>query len=123
MYNTILFTNVLRLLDELRMTKQELADISGVSLSYISDLTTGQANPSLKVLEAIAEALDVPLPLLLEKSDWEPEMLQALQSKRHPKASLPPGFERVTAILPAHQAFLVRKWHEQTLEKIRKSHQ
>jgi hypothetical protein len=28
-----------------------------VSISFLSDLTTGKANPSLKVMEAIANAL------------------------------------------------------------------
>lgn len=28
------------------------------------------------------------------------------------RAHLPPGFERVSAVLPQHQAFIVRKWAE-----------
>ncbi|MBE3780532.1 helix-turn-helix domain-containing protein, partial [Vibrio parahaemolyticus] len=69
MYNYIFFTNVLKILDERHMTKSELAERSGVSISFLSDLTTGNANPSLKVLEAIASALETPLPLLLESTD------------------------------------------------------
>lgn len=54
MYNYIFFTNVLRVLDELGMTKHDLADRSGVSISFLSDITTGKGNPSLKVMEDIA---------------------------------------------------------------------
>lgn len=28
------------------------------------------------------------------------------------RAHLPPGFERVSAVLPRHQAFIVKKWAE-----------
>lgn len=28
------------------------------------------------------------------------------------RAHLPPGFERVSAVLPQHQAFIVKKWAE-----------
>lgn len=61
MYDVLFFTNVLRLLDERTITKQQLADHAGISTSFLSDFTNGKANPSLKVLESIATALDVPL--------------------------------------------------------------
>ena len=99
MYNYIFFTNVLRLLDERHMTKKELSDRSGVSISFLSDLTTGKANPSLKVMEDIAQALETPLPLLLESTDLDKEALDALAGGKAPR-SLPPGFERVAAVLP-----------------------
>ena len=57
MYNQIFFTNVLRLLDERGMTKDRLADLAGMSVSFLSDLTNGKANPSLKIMESIAKAL------------------------------------------------------------------
>ena len=55
MYNEILFTNILRLLDERDMTKNELAEKADISNSFLSDLTNGNANPSLKIMEAIAD--------------------------------------------------------------------
>ena len=67
-YKIIFYTNVLRILDERNMTKTDLAKRSGVSISFLSDLTTGKANPSLKVMEAIAAALETPLPELLEST-------------------------------------------------------
>lgn len=120
MYNYIFFTNVLRLLDERHMTKKELSDRSGVSISFLSDLTTGKANPSLKVMEDIAQALETPLPLLLESTDLNKEALDALAGGKAPR-SLPPGFERVAAVLPEHQAFIVKKWGEATRKKLRGS--
>ncbi|WP_448949358.1 TrfB-related DNA-binding protein [Lautropia mirabilis] len=35
---------------------------------------------------------------------------------------LPSGFERVSAILPAHQAFIVRKWAARAEEKLMENH-
>ena len=120
MYNYIFFTNVLRLLDERHMTKKELSDRSGVSISFLSDLTTGKANPSLKVMEDIAQALETPLPLLLESTDLDKEALAPRAGGNAPR-SLPPGFERVAAVLPEHQAFIVKKWGEATRKKLRGS--
>ncbi|WP_338423310.1 helix-turn-helix domain-containing protein, partial [Xylella fastidiosa] len=41
MYNIIFFTNILRLLDERGMTKYELSEKAGISISFLSDLTNG----------------------------------------------------------------------------------
>ena len=61
MYNLILITNILRILDEKDMTKSELAEKAGVSISFFTDLTNDKANPSLRIIEAVAEALETPL--------------------------------------------------------------
>ncbi|MBU2891697.1 transcriptional regulator, partial [Celeribacter halophilus] len=87
------------------------------SISFLSDLTTGNANPSLKVLEAIASALETPLPLLLESTDLNKESLEALAGGKV-LSSLPPGYERVSVILPEHKAFQVKKWGEETRLKL-----
>ena len=117
LYNSIFFTNVLRILDEQLMTKQDLADKSGVSMSFLSDITTGKANPSLQIMEAIAKALDTPLPLLLESTDLDQESLDALAGGKAPR-SLPPGFERVSVILPEYRAFIVKQWGEEAKKKL-----
>lgn len=108
-YYEIFFTNVLRLLDELDMTKNELADKAGISISFLSDLTTGKANPSLKIMDAIAQALQTPLPTLLELTDLDSATLDTLAGGHAPK-SLPQGFVRASAILTEFQAFTVRQW-------------
>ncbi|MDN6888439.1 transcriptional regulator [Variovorax sp. CAN2819] len=110
MYIHIFYTNVLRLLDERGMSKQDLAEKAGISISFLSDLTNGKANPSLKIMQNIAEALDTPLPLLLESTDLDEETLLELSPGIAGKSSLPPGFERVSAVLPSIQAFQVKQW-------------
>ncbi len=110
-YNQIFFTNVLRLLSERGMTKDRLADLAGMSVSFLSDLTNGKANPSLKIMEAIAKALDASLPALLEMTDLDRETLDALAGGKAP-SSLPPGLVRVAAVLTEYQAFTVRQWDE-----------
>jgi transcriptional regulator with XRE-family HTH domain len=118
-HNHIFFTNILRLLDERGMTKNELAAKADISISFLSDLTNGKANPSLKIMEAIAEALEMPLPTLLESTDLDRESLDALAGGSAPR-SLPEGVVRVSAVLPEHQAFIVKKWDEAARSKLRK---
>ena len=110
-YNQIFFTNVLRVLDELGISKNELSDRAGMSVSFLSDLTNGKANPSLKIMESIAMALDVALPALLEITDLDQESLDVLAGGKAP-SSLPPGYVRVAAVLTEYQAFQVRQWNE-----------
>ena len=119
LYNHIFFTNVLRILDEMHMTKHELSERSGVSISFLSDLTTGKANPSLKVMEAIARTLETPLPHLLESTDLDPATLEQLAGEKV-ISRIPAGYQRVSAILPDYRAFLVRQWAEETRKKLRR---
>lgn len=112
MYNQILFTNILRLLEELGMTKNDLAHKAGISVSFLSDLTNGKANPSLKIMDAIAEALETPLPTLLELTDLDRATLDMLAGG-YARRSLPEGFLRVTAILTEFQAYNVRQWDQE----------
>ena len=116
-YNQIFFTNVLRVLDELGISKNELSDRAGMSVSFLSDLTNGKANPSLKIMESIAKALDVALPALLEITDLDQESLDMLAGGKAPK-SLPSGYVRVAAVLTEYQAFQVRQWNEANREQI-----
>ncbi len=119
MYNQILFTNILRLLDERNMKKHELALRANISDSFLSDLTNARANPSLRILEAIAKALETPLPLLLEMTDLDKETLDELAGGKAPR-SLPHGFLRISAILTEYQAFRVRQWDQINKDSIRK---
>ena len=117
MYNQIFFTNVLRVLDELGISKNELSDRAGMSVSFLSDLTNGKANPSLKIMESIAKALDVALPALLEITDLDQESLDMLAGGKAPN-SLPAGYVRVAAVLTEYQAFQVRQWNEANHQQI-----
>lgn len=118
MYNHIFFTNILRLLDEKGITKEQLSKMSGVSMSFISDLTTGKGNPSLRIMEHLADALDTPLTALLEETDLDRHSLEALTGGK--LRGLPEGYERVSLILPSHQAFLARQWAREAKEQLKK---
>lgn len=118
MYNQILFTNILRLLEELGMTKNDLAKRAGISISFLSDLTNGKANPSLKIMESIAEALETPLPTLLELTDLDRETLDALANGHAPR-SLPEGLYRVSVILTEFQAFTAQQWDQENRKLLR----
>lgn len=118
LYNQIFFTNILRLIEERGITKHDLAEEAGVSVSFLSDLTNGKANPSLKIMEAIAKALETPLPALLELTDLDRETLDSLAGGIAIR-SLPEGLVRVSAVLTEHQAFIVRKWEDEIRKKLR----
>ena len=119
-YNLIFFTNILSSLDELGLTKSDLATRAGISVSFLSDLTTGQGNPSLRIMEQIAEALEKPLATLLESTDLDKESLDALAGG-HARLSLPDGLVRVSAILTEFQAYQVRQWDVDNRKKLEKT--
>jgi len=121
MYNHIFFTNILRLLDEKGITKEQLSKISGVSLGFICDLTNGKSNPSLRIMEQIADALDTPLPELLEVTDLDRPTLEALAGGK--LRGVAEGYERVSLILPSHQAFMARQWAKEAMEQLKKKDQ
>lgn len=120
MYSLIFFTNVLRLLDERNITKHELADKAEISISFLSDLTNGKANPSLKIMEAIAQALNEPLPHLLEQTDLDLQSMSQLKAG-NVAASLPEGYRRVSAVLTEYQAFTVEQWDQANRKLISES--
>lgn len=101
------------------MTKQQLADKAGMSISYLSDLTNGKGNPSLEMMENLADALDTPLPTLLEQTDLDRDALDALKGAAT-KSSLPPGFERVSVVLPSVQAYQVKQWGEAARKRLQR---
>ena len=94
------------------MTKTELAERADISVSFLSDLTNGKANPSLKIMEAIAEALHAALPALLEMTDLDQASLDRLAGGQAPR-SLPNGYVRVSVALTEFQAFTVKQWDQE----------
>jgi len=118
MYNLILITNILRILDEKDMTKSVLADKAGVSISFFTDLTNDKANPSLRIVEAIADALETPLPMLLDSSDMEAVDLEALANRK--LSSLPKGFVWKGAVLSEFEAYQVEQWDKKNREILSK---
>jgi transcriptional regulator with XRE-family HTH domain len=70
-YSRIVARNVLRRIEELDLTRQEVSRRSGVSVSLLSNIVRELANPSLGTLEDLARALETTVPALLV----EPEVL------------------------------------------------
>jgi transcriptional regulator with XRE-family HTH domain len=124
LYNQILLTNILRILDEKGMTKKQLAEKSGISLSFMQDLTLDRGNPSLRIMESIADALETPLPLLLEVNEESDEELAALLPfSKYKFSDLPDGYQRIHAVLNDLQAFQVKQWdiaNKKIIQKIKK---
>lgn len=108
MYNLILITNILRILNEKDMTKSELAKKAGVSIAFFTDLTNDKANPSLRIMEAIAEALETPLPMLLDSSDMDTADLETLANRK--LRPLPKGFIWKGGVLSEFEAYQVEQW-------------
>ena len=50
------------------VTQEELAERVGVFRTYMSRIETGEANPTLTVIHAVADALGVPVARLFEPS-------------------------------------------------------
>jgi len=48
------------ILKEKNMTVEELANMSGISVSHINNIGCGQKNPTLEVVSKLARALNVP---------------------------------------------------------------
>ena len=70
-------------------------------------------------MEAIAEALETSLPLLLELTDLDKETLDELAGGKAPR-SLPDGFVRISAIVTEYQAFRIRQWDQANKEILKK---
>jgi transcriptional regulator with XRE-family HTH domain len=98
--------------------KEQLSKISGVSTSLISDLTNGKGNPSLRIMERIADALNKPLIELIEETDLDSKSLEALASNK--PRGIAEGYERISLILSSHQAFITRPWTKDAMEKLKK---
>jgi transcriptional regulator with XRE-family HTH domain len=122
LYNHIFFTNVLRLIQELGISKEELAAEAKISNSFLSDITHGNGNPSLRIMAAIAKALDTPLPTLLEQTDLNKEALNELAGGCFLN-SLPAGYTRFSAILKTgYELAQVKEWHKKNLDNLRNKH-
>ena len=53
------------------LSQEQLAEVAAVDRAYISQIETGQRNPSVMVLERIAAALEVPTAELMSAEDDE----------------------------------------------------
>lgn len=89
------------------LTLKGVAERSGLSVSYLSDIERGRTTPTLNTLEAIADALEVSLIDLLAGVDFAGELTDA---------SLPPGLAELKND-PDYYDEITDEWIE-TLGKI-----
>lgn len=67
----IFASNCRRLRDEAGMTQDELAEASGLSGAYISEIERGNANPTLATVQKLANGLNVHISELVDFRDAE----------------------------------------------------
>lgn len=60
---------------EKQLTQGELAEITGLSTSFISSMERGINAASFETLESLAKALDVPVKDLFDFDSYGPEIL------------------------------------------------
>lgn len=85
LYSVEIGKNIVDLRRRRGFSQEQLALESEVSVSYLRDIEHGRANPSLDVLEAIANTLDVPLPILLIFSLQEVEIYAMMHQSKEKK--------------------------------------
>ena len=78
---------------EADLTQQELADKMNVSRTHIAAIETGQYNPSLKMLERVAKALNVPASIFLEET---PTTLEAYYKLENEEIELLDGYRMLS---------------------------
>lgn len=72
---------------ELGLSRRDLADQSGVSYPYVSQIETGDREPSLKTMHALAQVLEVPVEQmagLTSPSQWLMSPPVAALAMSHP---------------------------------------
>jgi DNA-binding XRE family transcriptional regulator len=70
----LLGTAIRRRRSVLRISQEELALRAGIHRTYLSDVERGARNPSIKTIEKIAQALQVPVGKLFEDFRLSSEM-------------------------------------------------
>ena len=82
--------NLIKKITEIRkekgMSQAELAKAAGLSTTYISFIESGKKSPTLKSLEKISQALNIPFPILsflaLDENDVHPDKRAAFELVR-----------------------------------------
>ncbi len=64
---------IVKLRKSRRITQEQLAEAANVSVSYLRDIEHDCANPTINILEDIADALQISLPALIISSTADEE--------------------------------------------------
>ena len=70
------------------LTVNKLANLAGISQSYLRDIELGNKKPTIEYLEYICEALKISLVSFFEENDGKdelPELISAMNSKQREK--------------------------------------
>ena len=97
----VLSQNIDRILKLKEMKKQDLAKKSGISVSFISDITNLKANPSINNIQKIADALNIPVPFLFMPLEEGWVEMDAIAS---------PGHVYVFAKVTRPESFCIKQW-------------
>jgi transcriptional regulator with XRE-family HTH domain len=65
-----------------RLNIRELAGAAGVHHSYVSRIERGGASPTFEKVVVLAQALDVSLPVLMQRAEDEAEVARAMRETR-----------------------------------------
>lgn len=65
----IIGVNFATLRREKNLTQEKISELTEISQQYLSDLERGKRNPTIKTLQKIADALNVPLLDLMKPID------------------------------------------------------
>jgi len=87
-----------------------------VSTSFILNLSNGKGNPSLQIMERIADALDKPLAGLLKKIHLDSKSLKTIAGSK--PRGIAENCEHLSLILPSHQAFITRLKINEDMKKL-----
>ena len=82
--NDTLGSHIRKLRKQRNLTLQEVSKLSGISLSYLSDIERNVVNPSYKVLYQLAEVLHITTPEIVNVNNVfksrEMEIIETLES-------------------------------------------
>lgn len=109
LYLIILATNLRRSLAEKQMSKHSLAEKAGISHSYLSEITFARANPSMRLIVALACGLGVDVASLLLRSDLP------LPDTSNSPEFMEPRF--TFGFLNSFQAFQVKVWSKKNMSR------
>ena len=82
LYSAEVGRNIVTLRKARRITQEQLALQSDISVSRLREIEHGVANPSIDYLETIAKTLEVALPVLSLYSRTDIEVLELLHDAR-----------------------------------------
>lgn len=88
---TYIAANVRRIRSERGLTQERLAEAADVHLTFLQEIERAQANPSIAVLVAVADALEVELSELLQQAEM-PEIRRG-RPRKAPVEAAPPAPE------------------------------